>query len=94
MEKRLDERGEAGFVRALESLTGKTLTEDEKKRLVHGASEEDIVNSGLEETMIVAYHQIRDQLMREPKLADLRAAAFLTAIDKVARSYTELGVFP
>jgi glutamate dehydrogenase (NAD(P)+) len=94
MEKRLDERGEAGFVRALESLTGKTLTEDEKKRLVHGASEEDIVNSGLEETMIVAYHQIRDQLMREPKLADLRAAAFLTVIDKVARSYTELGVFP
>jgi glutamate dehydrogenase (NAD(P)+) len=94
MEKRLDERGEAGFVRALESLTGKTLTEDEKKRLVHGASEEDIVNSGLEETMIVAYHQIRDQLMREPKLADLRAAAFLTAIDKVARSYMELGVFP
>jgi glutamate dehydrogenase (NAD(P)+) len=94
MEKRLDERGEAGFVRALESLTGKTLTEDEKKRLVHGASEEDIVNSGLEETMIVAYHQIRDQLMREPKLGDLRAAAFLTAIDKVARSYMELGVFP
>jgi glutamate dehydrogenase (NAD(P)+) len=94
MEKRLDERGEAGFVKALESLTGKSLTEDERKRLVHGADEEDIVNSGLEETMIVAYHQIREQLLKEPKLGDLRAAAFLCAINKVARSYMELGVFP
>ena len=26
--------------------------------------------------------------------SNLRAAAFLTAIDKIARSYSELGVFP
>jgi glutamate dehydrogenase (NAD(P)+) len=94
MEKRLEERDEASFVRALESLTGKTLSDEEKKVLVHGAEEQDIVNSGLEETMIVAYHAIRDQLKRKPELADLRAAAFLTAIDKVAVSYRELGVFP
>jgi len=94
MEKRLDERGEAGFVRALEELTGKKLGDDERRRLVHGASEEDIVNSGLEETMIVAYEQIREQLKQQPKLADLRTAAFSVAIEKVARSYMELGVFP
>jgi glutamate dehydrogenase (NAD(P)+) len=94
MEKRLEERDEASFVRALESLTGKQLSAADRKVLVHGASEEDIVNSGLEETMIVAYHAIRDALKRNPKLADLRAAAFLTAIDKVAVSYRELGVFP
>ena len=59
-----------------------------------GPGEEQIVNSGLEDTMIVAYHQIRDALKREPKLGDLRTAAFRTAIDKIARSYAELGVFP
>jgi glutamate dehydrogenase (NAD(P)+) len=56
--------------------------------------EEDIVNSGLEETMVVAYHGVRDVLKREPALGDLRTAAFRTAIEKIGRSYLELGVFP
>jgi glutamate dehydrogenase (NAD(P)+) len=94
LEKRLEERDEAGFVRALEKLTGKTLSDDERKSLVHGSDEQDIVNSGLEETMTVAYHDVRNMLKQTPALGDLRAAAFRTAIDKVARSYLELGVFP
>jgi glutamate dehydrogenase (NAD(P)+) len=94
MEKRLEERDEAGFVRALEALTGKQLTDDERRTLIHGSEEQDIVNSGLEETMTVAYHDIRGALKKSPALGDLRAAAFRTAIDKVARSYLELGVFP
>ena len=94
MEKRLEERDEASFVRALESLTGKQLSEADRKVLIHGAGEEDIVNSGLEETMIVAYHAIRDALKAKPQLGDLRAAAFYTAINKIALSYKELGVFP
>jgi glutamate dehydrogenase (NAD(P)+) len=94
MQKRLEERDEAGFVRALESLTGKNLSDAEPKNLIPGAEELYIVNSGLEETMIVAYHAIREALKRNPKIGDLRAAAFLTAIDKLAMSYRELGVFP
>ena len=93
LQKRLEERDEANFVKAIEKLTGKTMTEEDRRVLVSGASEEDIVNSGLEETMIVAYHGIRDALKRE-KLGDLRSAAFRTAIEKIARSYMELGVFP
>jgi glutamate dehydrogenase (NAD(P)+) len=94
LEKRLEERDEASFVRALEKLTGKTLSDEERKVLVHGSDEQDIVNSGLEETMTVAYHDVRNMLKQRPALGDLRAAAFRTAIDKVARSYMELGVFP
>jgi len=44
--------------------------------------------------MIVAYHQIRDLLKQDSALGDLRSAAFRNAIDKIARSYLELGVFP
>jgi hypothetical protein len=33
-------------------------------------------------------------LKQHPALGDLRAAAFRTAIDKIARSYMDLGVFP
>jgi glutamate dehydrogenase (NAD(P)+) len=94
MEKMLDERGETGFVRAIEALTGKEMTGEQKKSLRHGAEEEDIVNSGLEETMISSYRGVRETLRRNPALGDLRAAAFRTAIDKIARSYQELGVFP
>jgi glutamate dehydrogenase (NAD(P)+) len=94
MQKRLEERGEANLIRAVETLTGKMLTEDQRKALVQGAEEQDIVNSGLEETMIVAYHAIRDEMKQNRALGDLRAAAFRNAIDKIARAYMELGVFP
>ena len=94
MEKMLDDRGELGFVRAIESLTGKTMTDGQKQSLRKGAEEEDIVNSGLEETMISSYRTIRETLRKNAALGDLRAAAFRTAIDKIARSYLELGVFP
>jgi glutamate dehydrogenase (NAD(P)+) len=94
LEKRLQEADEARFVRALETLTGKSLADDERRMLIHGSDEQDIVNSGLEETMIVAYHAIREALKTHPALGDLRAAAFRTAIDKIARSYLDLGVFP
>jgi glutamate dehydrogenase (NAD(P)+) len=94
LEKRLEEADEARFVRALESLTGKKISEDERRMLIHGSDELDIVNSGLEETMIVAYHAIRDAYKRHDTLHDLRAGAFRTAIDKIATSYLELGVYP
>jgi len=94
LEKRLEEADEARFVRALESMTGQRLDEHERRALVHGADEQDIVTSGLEETMVVAYHTIREVLKGTPALGDLRAAAFRTAIDKIARSYMELGVYP
>jgi glutamate dehydrogenase (NAD(P)+) len=53
-----------------------------------------IVNAGLEHTMISAYREIRETLRREPAIGDLRTAAFMTAIDKIARAYVEFGVFP
>jgi glutamate dehydrogenase (NAD(P)+) len=55
---------------------------------------EDDVNSGLEETMVVAYQEIRESFRRQPALEDLRTAAFFNAINRVAQSYLELGVFP
>jgi glutamate dehydrogenase (NAD(P)+) len=94
LQKRLEERDEANVVRAIERLTGKTVTDTERSVLVNGPGEEEIVNSGLEDTMIVSYHAVREALKREPALGDLRAAAFRTAIEKIARSYLELGVFP
>jgi glutamate dehydrogenase (NAD(P)+) len=53
-----------------------------------------IVNAGLQQTMILAYREIRDALRHRPAMRDLRTAAFATAIDKIGRVYDELGIFP
>jgi glutamate dehydrogenase (NAD(P)+) len=94
MEKRLEENEEVRFVRALEKLTGKALSDEDRRGLIHGSEEVDIVNSGLEETMAVAYHAIREVLKQNPQISELRTAAFRIALDKIARSYIDMGVFP
>ncbi len=94
MEKRFEEMSARGMVQAIEKATGKGMADTERQLLVRGPDEEDLVNSGLEETMATAFHQIREVERRKPKVPDLRTAAFVSAIDKVAVSYMELGIFP
>ena len=53
-----------------------------------------IVNSGLEDTLTAASQEIREALRQQPDLQDLRTAAFFIAINKIARAYLELGIFP
>jgi glutamate dehydrogenase (NAD(P)+) len=94
MEKRFDESFARGLIGGVERLTGKSLELDEKAQLTHGADEIDLVNSGLEETMIGAYHGVRETKMNLGPNVDLRSAAMATAIDKVAVIYREMGIFP
>jgi len=94
MEKRFDESFARGLIGGVERLTGKSLELSEKAELTHGADEIDLVNSGLEETMIGAYQGVRETKMALGKGVDLRSAAMVTAIDKVAVIYREMGIFP
>ena len=64
------------------------------QQLAHGPDEADLVNSGLEDTMIVAYNQIRETQKQNREEVDLRTASFINAINKIATSYMELGIFP
>ena len=66
----------------------------ERADITHGSDEEDIVRSGLEDTMIGAYHEIRNALVAQPELGDLRTAAFYVSIQKIALSYQLMGIFP
>ena len=52
------------------------------------------MDSGLEETMITAFHDIRKAGQRTGKNVDLRSAAYVDAIDKIAVSYNEMGILP
>ncbi|WP_439883175.1 Glu/Leu/Phe/Val family dehydrogenase [Pontibacter sp. MBLB2868] len=93
MGKRAEEASYRRLVNAIESSTGKTMTASERAMLTQGSDEIGLVRSGLEDTMINAYHEIRD-VMIDKKLPDLRTAAFLTAIEKIGVSYESLGIFP
>jgi glutamate dehydrogenase (NAD(P)+) len=52
------------------------------------------VNSGLEDSMITAYHEIMNIWRSRPNVKDMRTAAFISAIDKIAVSYFQMGIFP
>ena len=92
--KRFEEAAYDRMVAAIESATGRFFSHEERTAIVRGADEIDLVNSGLEETMITAYRQIHEQWTRDSRIKDLRTAAFLTALHKVATTYLELGIFP
>jgi glutamate dehydrogenase (NAD(P)+) len=94
MQKRFEEAAYGRLLSAVEGVTGRHFTREETERITHGASEEDLVNSGLEETMIGAWHPIRETWKRRQGAIDLRTAAMIVALDKVALSYEQLGIFP
>ena len=93
MEKRFDEKAFSRLLGAVSSATGKQFSVTEHADITRGAEELDLVNSGLEETMSVAYHRLREIRKQYPG-TDLRTAAFLDAIDKIAVCYQDLGIFP
>jgi glutamate dehydrogenase (NAD(P)+) len=94
MEKRFNENMNMHILGQIEELTGKTVSDAEKKVIVHGADEQELVHSGLEETMITATREIMELWHSNPAIPDMRTAAYVNAINKVATSYTELGIFP
>lgn len=94
MEKRFEERAYRKLLQAVQNLTGKSLTEEEIRGFASGPSEEDLVNSGLEETMFTSYHRIREKRAEHGDRPDLRTAAFIVAIDMIAVTYGDLGIFP
>jgi glutamate dehydrogenase (NAD(P)+) len=95
---RLGKRWEEGMGRSMisyvEEMTGNTASAAQKEMIQRGADELELVYSGLEDTMISSYHAIREELHNGKGVPDLRTAAFVVAIKKIAQSYNSLGVFP
>jgi glutamate dehydrogenase (NAD(P)+) len=79
---------------AVEAATGKRFSLEEQQNFAQGADELTLVRSGLEETMATAYQQIRETWLKLDGQADLRTAALVGAINKIAVCYQEMGLFP
>ena len=94
MEKRFTENQNKHILDQMEALSGKKVTDDERNAIMHGADEIDLVHSGLEETMSGATREIMEIWKANPAIPDMRTAAYVNSINKVATSYAELGIFP
>ncbi|MBD3163440.1 MAG: Glu/Leu/Phe/Val dehydrogenase [Candidatus Eisenbacteria bacterium] len=94
LEKRFEEKSARRILEAVAGMCGGSVTEEVVDLAVRGASEEDLVNSGLEETMATAYQGIRSTRLRLGSEVDLRTAAMVIAIEKIAVAYEQRGIFP
>jgi len=94
LQKHLEEIKNQRLVAAIEKVIGKEIPREDKEFLARGPEEIDLVNSGLEETMVSAYRDIRDVHKEKAPTESMRVAAFIIAIQKVALAYEQLGIFP
>jgi glutamate dehydrogenase (NAD(P)+) len=92
MGRRFEEASNRRLLRAVEDLTNLSFDGAYLSGAAAGASEADLVDSGLEDTMVTAYEEIRN--LAGTRHTDLRTAAFVVAIDKVAQTYLDRGIFP
>ena len=97
MQRRQEEARHQLVVDELERISeslGKTwtLTPTFKDRYLRGAGELELVRSGLDDTMRAAYQAMREVWHGRNDVNDLRVAAYLVSIDRVAKSYRAKGL--
>nr|WP_085896064.1 Glu/Leu/Phe/Val dehydrogenase [Limimaricola soesokkakensis] len=97
MERRADEARAQLIVDELERLSndeglGWNLSKNFKERYLKGDDELELVRSGLDDTMRTAYQAMREIWHNRDDVPDLRTAAYLVAIGRVALSYRSKGL--
>jgi len=89
LNKKWEEHSKATLVRFVEEQAGRKLSDAERRLVIHGAEEVDIVYSGLEDTMFNACMETR--VTANEQGLDYRTAAFYNAISKIAKVMEESG---
>ncbi len=81
------------MIQAIET-SGQKIDEKLAEQLQHGPNELDLVRSGLDDTMRMAFQQVRDRFWSNEKIHSYRIAAMAIAIEKIILSIQERGVYP
>ena len=92
MQRRAEENRFGALVEGMEMMTGGTFPPALLDKAMRGGSEIDLVRSGLEDTMRNSYQVISDVWNREAVAPDLRTAAMMVAVRRIAQSYQSLGL--
>ncbi len=93
MDRRMDEMRGERIIEVIETMAGRRKVPAElSNKVKYGADELDLIRSGLEDTMHRAYQEMREIWRGRPNVPDLRTAAYVVAIQKIARCYEEMGI--
>ncbi|MEZ5755395.1 MAG: Glu/Leu/Phe/Val dehydrogenase [Paracoccaceae bacterium] len=97
MQRRAEEARSRLMVEELERLSadkglGWTLSPDFKEKFLTGSDELALVRSGLDDTMRTAYQAMREVWHSRADVEDLRVAAYLVSIGRVAQTYRSKGL--
>ena len=97
MQRRQEEARQELVVRELENLSQAmgdswSLSPGFKQRYLRGAGELELVRSGLDDTMRSSFQAMREIWHEREDVTDLRTAAYLVSIGKVAASYQTKGL--
>ena len=97
MQRRQEEARQELVVRELENLSQAmgdswSLSPGFKQRYMRGAGELELVRSGLDDTMRASFQAMRETWHEREDVTDLRTAAYLVSIGKVAASYQTKGL--
>lgn len=84
MQRRQEEARSRAFLQQLETLLPNGVDASIKQKLECGAGEIDLVRSGLDDTMRAAYVAMRDVREAHPNCPDLRTAAYMVAVRRIA----------
>ena len=92
MQRRAEEARSRLLVEELERLSadrglGWELADGFKDKFLQGSDELMLVRSGLDDTMRIAYQSMREVWRNRPGVEDLRTAAYIVSIDRVAKTY-------
>ncbi len=97
MQRRQEESRHELLINELERLSkdkelGWTLSPNFKEKYLRGAGELELVRSGLDDTMRAAYQAMSEVWHERDDVSDLRVAAYLVSIGRVASSYAAKGL--
>ena len=97
MQRRQEEARHMLIVKELERLSQHlgdawSMTDNFKEQYLRGAGELELVRSGLDDTMRSAYQAMRSVWRGRDDVHDLRTAAYIVSISRVAESYKAKGL--
>lgn len=92
LQRRQEERKTQLMVQAIEEMVGKTFPAGVLEEISKGATELDLVRSGLDDTMRQGYQTISEKWHSDERIPDLRIAAMMIALERIVDSYNSLGI--
>ncbi len=92
MQRRHEEMRGLQVAKMFEEATGNSVSSQLRSTITRGADELDLVRSGLDDTMRTAYQEIRETMLSDENITDLRTAAYVSSVKKIARSYLDVGI--